>query len=54
MARTLTCDCGEVITGKDDEDLFRLGKQHVAEKHPDMKVTDEQLRAMVKAGARDV
>jgi hypothetical protein len=25
MARTLTCDCGEVLTGQDDEELFRQG-----------------------------
>lgn len=53
MARTMTCDCGESITGRDDEDLLRLGKQHVTLKHPDMKLTDEQLRAVIKAGARD-
>ncbi len=53
MARTMTCDCGETMTGKDDEDLLRLGKQHAAQKHPDMKLTDEQMRAMIKAGARD-
>ena len=53
MARTLTCDCGETITGTDDVDLLRLGKQHMAQKHPDMKLTEEQMQSIIKAGAKD-
>ena len=32
MARTLKCDCGEVLTGQDDDELFRLGRQHIKER----------------------
>jgi hypothetical protein len=53
MARTMTCDCGETLTGRDDEELFRLGKQHIAQKHPDMKLGDDQIRGMITQMAKD-
>jgi len=54
MARSLTCDCGHVVTGKDDEELVRLAREHINQVHPDMKnATDEQLRALVKQKAQD-
>ena len=53
MARTLTCECGQTLTGRDDEELFRLGRQHIDQVHPDMKATDEQVRGLVSQKARD-
>ena len=55
IARSLTCDCGHVVTGKDDEEeLVRLAREHINQVHPDMKnATDEQLRALVKQKAQD-
>ena len=29
MARVVNCPCGHTLTGKDDEELFVLAKQHV-------------------------
>ena len=33
MARIVNCPCGHTLTGKDDEELFSLAKQHVEEHH---------------------
>jgi hypothetical protein len=54
MARTLRCDCGEVLSGRDDEDLFRQARMHVHEDHPDRTMTDGQIRDLVAAKATDV
>jgi predicted small metal-binding protein len=53
MARTLTCDCGEVLTGQDDEELFRLARQHVKEDHEDRVMSDGQVRDLIAANAKD-
>jgi hypothetical protein len=42
-----------VLREADDEELFRLARQHVDEDHPEMKRTDDELRARVAADARD-
>ena len=51
--RTLECPCGITLTGADDEDLFRLGRQHADEHHPDDGITDDFIREHVRANARD-
>lgn len=53
MARTLRCDCGEVLTGQDDDELFRQAKMHVNEDHPDLAMTDGQIRDLIAAKATD-
>ena len=53
MARTMTCDCGEVLTGPDDEALFRVARQHVKEDHEDMVLSDGQLRDLIAARVKD-
>ena len=53
MARCIDCPRGHVLRGEDDEDLFRLARQHVDDDHPEMKRTDEEVRARVAADARD-
>ena len=53
MAREMTCDCGRTLTGQDDDELVREVKEHVHYEHPDMVVTDGQVRDMVAAKARD-
>ena len=51
--RCIDCPCGHRLVGADDEELFRLARQHVEEHHPDMQRSDEQLRARVAADAYD-
>jgi hypothetical protein len=41
------------LTGTDDEDLFRLGRAHAEEHHPDDGITDEFIREHVRANAGD-
>jgi predicted small metal-binding protein len=53
MARTLRCDCGVVLTGQDDEELFRLARQHVKEDHEDRVMSDGQIRDLIAANATD-
>jgi predicted small metal-binding protein len=53
MARKLKCDCGEVLTGQDDDELFRLARQHVKEDHADMIMSDGQVRDLIAAKATD-
>jgi predicted small metal-binding protein len=53
MARTLTCDCGEKLTGQDDEELFRIARQHLKEDHEDRVMSDGQVRDLIAAKATD-
>jgi hypothetical protein len=36
MKTNLQCPCGEMITGKDEDDLVEKAQAHLAEKHPDL------------------
>lgn len=51
--RTMTCECGHRLVGHDDEELVRQGRDHIQMIHPDMKLSDEELRTMIAANARD-
>lgn len=53
MARIIDCPCGHSLVGQNDEELFRLAREHVDRDHPEMARTDEELRARVAADARD-
>ena len=52
--RAIDCPCGHRLEGADDEELFRLAREHVDRDHPEMERTDEQLRERVAADAYDV
>jgi Protein of unknown function (DUF1059) len=45
--RRITCVCGKVIEGKDDEELWTKAQAHVAADHPDLvgKVSREDVLA---------
>ena len=51
--RALECPCGHRLEGADDDELFRLAREHVDNEHPEMQRTDEQIRARVAADAYD-
>ena len=53
MARCIDCPCGHLLRGADDEELFRLARNHVDSEHPEMGRTDAELRARIAADARD-
>jgi len=51
--RAIECPCGHHLQGADDDELFRLAREHVEREHPEMQRTDEQLRERVAADAYD-
>jgi hypothetical protein len=53
MNRVIDCPCGHQLRGADDAELLHLARRHVAEHHPDMQRTDEQLRQLISERARD-
>jgi rhodanese-related sulfurtransferase len=52
LMRAIECPCGHHLEGADDEELFRLARDHV-NRHPEMERTDEQLRERIAADAHD-
>jgi predicted small metal-binding protein len=53
MSRVIDCPCGHPLRGANDDELLRLARQHVTEHHPDMHRTDDDLRQLIRARARD-
>jgi hypothetical protein len=53
MRRALNCFCGEYLEGDDQEELLNWAKAHVARRHSDIQLTDEQVRKIVEDGAYD-
>ena len=51
--RALDCPCGHTLSGKDDDELFQLARDHVDQQHPEMQRSDEQIRERVAADAHD-
>ena len=52
--RAIECPCGHHLEGRDDDELFRLAREHVDRDHPELERSDEQLRARISADAYDV
>ena len=54
MARTITCDCGDVLTGEDDEGLLHQIRRHDVLIHAGaVGMSDEQIRDLIRAKARN-
>jgi hypothetical protein len=51
--RVIDCECGKTFQAANDDDLADAVRDHVAEDHPDMDMSDEQAREMVSAQAYD-
>ena len=52
--RAIDCPCGHRLEANDDEELFRLAREHVDREHPEMERTDDQLRERIAADAYDI
>ena len=52
--RAIDCPCGHRLEGSDDDELFRLAREHVDRDHPEMQRTDEQLRERIAADSYDL
>jgi predicted small metal-binding protein len=49
--RAIDCPCGHRFEAADDEELFRLCREHVDADHPEMQRSDAQIRERVAADA---
>jgi predicted small metal-binding protein len=54
VMRAIECPCGHHAEGADDDELFRLAREHIISDHPDMQRTDADLRDRIAADAYDV
>ncbi len=45
--RVIDCDCGATLQAANDDDLYKAAREHVDQEHPDMQLTDDQLRSLV-------
>jgi predicted small metal-binding protein len=52
--RATDCPCGHHLEGADDDELFRLAREHIDRDHPEMQRTDEQIRERVANDAYDI
>jgi predicted small metal-binding protein len=48
--KQIPCVCGRVVTGEDDDELWRNAQEHIREDHPDLvdKVTRDDLLAQAE------
>jgi len=51
--RVIDCECGKTLQAANDDDLTAAVREHVAEDHPDMDLSDEQARELVSSRAYD-
>jgi MFS family permease len=52
--RAIDCPCGHHLEGADDEELFRLAREHVDREHAERPRTDDDLRQRIAADAYDL
>jgi rhodanese-related sulfurtransferase/predicted small metal-binding protein len=52
--RGIECPCGHHFEAADDDELFRLCREHVDREHPEMQRTDAQIRERVAGDAYDM
>ena len=53
MAKSVTCACGASFSAVDDAELFKQIRKHADEVHNDLRMTDDQLWALLGRNARD-
>jgi hypothetical protein len=51
--RVIDCECGKTLQAANDEDLAAVVRAHVADDHPDMDLSDDQVRELVSSRAYD-
>jgi predicted small metal-binding protein len=49
--RMLDCECGQTLQAATDEELLQSAREHVDQEHPDMELSDDQLRGMISEKA---
>lgn len=51
--RALDCECGQHLQAENDEALYERAREHVERDHPEMGLSNEQVRGIVEQGAYD-
>jgi predicted small metal-binding protein len=51
--RIIDCECGQTLQAANNEDLAVVVRGHIAEEHPEMQMSDDQVREFVSAQAYD-
>ena len=51
--REVDCPCGLTLTGADNDELIRRGREHADKDHAGDSITDDFIRDHVTANARD-
>ena len=54
MALDFSCRCGDKLRAPDDQALFTVVRTHADEKHPEMSMTDDQIRQGIQMMAKEV
>lgn len=52
--RGIVCPCGHPMEATDDEDLFKVMRQHVDEQHPEKNLSRQDLLTMIDEKAFDM
>ena len=45
--RAMDCDYGQHLEAADDEQLFEQAREYVDRDHPEMEISDEQIRNLI-------
>ncbi len=50
MAKVVICECGLIVRGEDDEELFEKVESHIGDHHPDLlgTITREDVISMAE------
>ena len=51
--RVIDCDCGHTLQAANDDDLFRVAREHVDERHKEWDFSDDQVRDLIVQKAYD-
>jgi predicted small metal-binding protein len=51
--RALDCNCGQHLEAATDEELSRAVRAHVDQAHPELQLTDQEIRDLVAAKGYD-
>lgn len=54
MKRQVVCPCGHPMQAANDEELYKVVRTHVDEKHPELNYSKDDIIQMIKREAEDV
>jgi len=54
MKRRLVCPCGHPMQAANDEDLYKIVRDHVDEQHPERNFSRDDIMKLIKQEAEDI